>query len=131
MRLTRFEPFRLADLERVQRREQAWRPAADIVEYDDAFLVRLDVPGVRGEDIDIQSDKGVLTISGERKPFDAGEDGRMSRSERLSGRFERRFSLPETTDVDQIRAQARDGILEVRLPKRPEVQPRKITVEAA
>ncbi len=136
MRLTRFEPFRIADalqadIDRRQRRTASWQPAADIVEYPDAFLVRLDVPGVGNDDIDIETDKGLLTISGERKAFDGGEDARLARSERLSGKFVRRFTLPETTDIEQIRAQARDGILEVRIPKLPEVQPRKISVEAA
>ncbi len=136
MRLTRFEPFRLtdalqADIDRRQRRAANWQPAADIVEYPDAFLVRLDVPGVGNDAIDIETDKGLLTISGERKAFDGGEDARLARNERLSGKFVRRFTLPETTDAEQIRAQARDGILEVRIPKLPEVQPRKISVEAA
>ncbi len=134
MRLTRFEPFRIADALQAdidRRRAAAWQPAADIVEYPDAFLVRLDVPGVSSDVIDIQTDKGLLTISGERKAFDGGEDARVTRSERRNGEFVRRFTLPESTDIEQIRAQARDGILEVRIPKLPEVQPRKITVEAA
>ena len=136
MRLTRFEPFRIADvlqadIDRRSALNTGWKPAADIVEYPDAFLVRLDIPGVSSDAIDIETDKGQLTISGERKPFDGGEDARLARSERVAGKFVRRFTLPDTTDIEQIRAQARDGILEVRIPKLPEVQPRKISVEAA
>ena len=136
MRLTRFEPFRIADalqtdLDRRQGRRTTWQPAADIVEYADAYLVRLDVPGVSSDAIDIETDKGLLSISGEREAFDAGDDARLTRSERLAGKFTRRFTLPETADIEQIRAQARNGILEVRIPKLAEVQPRKINVEAA
>lgn len=136
MRLTHFEPFRIADalqadFQRRQSGQAAWRPAADIVEYADAFLVRLDVPGVSGDAIDIETDKGLLSVSGERATFDGSDDARLTRNERLSGKFVRRFTLPETADVDAIRAQARDGILEIRIPKLAEVQPRKISVEAA
>ena len=113
MRLTRFEPFRIADalqadLERRQARSTGWQPAADIVEYADAYLVRLDVPGVSSDAIDIETDKGLLSISGERAAFDAGDDARLTRNERRSGKFIRRFTLPETADVEQIRAQVGD-----------------------
>ncbi|MEM9334827.1 MAG: Hsp20/alpha crystallin family protein, partial [Pseudomonadota bacterium] len=81
--------------------------------------------------IDIETDKGLLSISGERPAYDDGEDARLTRSERLAGKFVRRFTLPDSADVEQIRAQAREGILEVRIPKLAEVQPRKISVEAA
>ncbi|MEM1176432.1 MAG: Hsp20/alpha crystallin family protein [Pseudomonadota bacterium] len=136
MRLTRFEPFRFADalqadVQRREARRTAWQPAADIVEYADAYLVRLDVPGVSKDAIDIETDKGLLSISGERPAYDDGEDARLTRSERLAGKFVRRFTLPDSADVEQIRAQAREGILEVRIPKLAEVQPRKISVEAA
>ncbi len=135
MKMTRFEPFRIADLlhQELGRPGAAtgWQPATDIIEYKDAFLVRLDLPGVDSSDIDINSDKGILSISGERPAFEDSEDATLTRRERASGRFDRRFSLPETADVDAIRAQSRNGILEVRIPKLPEVQARKITVEAA
>jgi len=133
MRLTRFEPYRFINVATAdaEPRETAWRPATDIVEYDDAFLIRLDVPGVDSADIDITSDDGVLTVSGERNTQDEAEQVRVARRERANGRFERRFQLPDAVDGEQIRAQARNGILEVRIPKRPEVQPLKIEVEAA
>jgi HSP20 family protein len=133
MRLTRFEPYRFINVVNADadRPDTTWRPATDIVEYDNAFLIRLDVPGVDGSDIEITSDDGILTVSGERKSDDTPEDARITRRERVSGRFARRFRLPDAADVEQIRAQARNGILEVRIPKRPEVQPRKIEVEAA
>lgn len=134
MRLTRFEPFRVAEFLQQEPgafRSAGWQPATDIIEYSDAYLVRLDLPGVDAEAIDINTDKGILTIAGERAAFEASDDAKLTRRERVSGRFERRFSLPDTADIDNIRAQCRSGILEVRIPKVPEVQARKISVEAA
>lgn len=136
MRLTRFEPFRVADflqhnVDGVEQRQQLWQPAADVVEFADSFLVQLDIPGVAATDIDISTDRGVLTVSGERRATELDETANLTRRERRNGQFERRFALPDTSDVDNIRAQSRDGILEVRIPKRAEVQPRKIVVEAA
>ena len=74
---------------------------------------------------------GVLTISGERHTEKHEEAEGMKRFERVSGRFYRRFTLPETADADGIAARSANGILEVTIPKQPEVQPRRITVEAA
>lgn len=137
MRLTRFEPFRVADLLQQELgrgdgyRQQVWQPAADVIEFADAYLVRLDIPGVAAADIEISTDRGSLSVSGERKPMELGEDAHLTRRERLNGRFERQFTLPDSSDIDSIRATSRDGILEVRIPKLAEVQPRKIAVEAA
>jgi HSP20 family protein len=136
MRLTRFEPFRVADflqhnVDSTAARQQLWQPAADVVEFTDAFVVQLDLPGVAAADIEISTDRGVLSISGERRLAELDETATLTRRERRNGRFERRFALPDTSDIDNIRAQSRDGILEVRIPKRAEVQPRKIVVEAA
>lgn len=134
MRLTRFEPLRVAEFLQhnvADQRQQLWQPAADVVEFADSFLVQLDVPGVAAADIDISTDRGVLSISGERKQPELDESATLTRRERRNGLFERRFALPDTCDIENIRAQSRDGILEVRIPKRAEVQPRKIVVEAA
>ncbi len=135
MKMTRFEPFRIADLLHHDLGRPGattgWQPATDIIEYKDAFLVRLDLPGVETSAIEISSDKGILSIAGERPAFENSDEATLTRRERASGRFERRFSLPEMADVDAIRAQSRNGILEVRIPKMPEIQARKIEVEAA
>ena len=74
---------------------------------------------------------GVLTISGERHTEKHEEAEGMKRFERVSGRFYRRFTLPETVDAEGISAKSANGILEVVIPKAPEVQARRITVEAA
>ena len=108
-----------------------WVPAVDIVEEKDRFVLRADVPGVKPEDIDVSMDAGVLSVSGERHAVAPGEDSGVQRIERLTGRFLRRFTLPETADADGVAAKCADGILEVNIPKAPEVQARRITVEAA
>lgn len=149
MKMSRFEPWNLANLlhhdvgrlaagrhglSMVGNNEKEvpnWIPPVDIVEEDARFLLRADVPGVKAEDIEIDMEKGVLRISGNRAN-DQQEDGQsVQRKERTSGRFVRRFSLPDTTDADDISASCSDGILEIVIPKQPEVQARKITVRAA
>ncbi len=144
MNITRFEPWSFIDLlhrdlDRLagQRRLDGdspvtdWVPAVDIVEEKDRFLLRADVPGVAADDIDVSMDAGVLTVAGERRAEDRSEDAGVQRIERVSGRFFRRFTLPETADADGITAKCRDGILEVAIPKMPEIQARRISVEAA
>jgi HSP20 family protein len=109
-----------------------WVPAVDIVEEKDRFILRADLPGVSAEDIVISMDKGVLSISGERRQVSGEQaEGRLQRVERATGKFYRRFSLPETVDGDRISAKSVNGILEVSIPKQPEVQARRINVEAA
>lgn len=108
-----------------------WLPPVDIVEEDARFLLRADVPGVKAEDIEIDMEKGILSISGKRAT-NQHEDGQsVQRKERTSGRFLRRFSLPDTTDADDVTASCADGILEIVIPKQAVVQARKITVKAA
>ena len=138
MRITRFEPWPYVDLlqrelKRATPREAAadWVPAVDIIEEKGRFLVRADVPGVNPENIDVSADTGVLSVAGTRDADETGEDGDVRRSERASGRFLRRFTLPETADADGITAKSSNGILEVSIPKLPEIQARRITVEAA
>lgn len=146
MNLVRFEPWSIFDLMQrdfdrfagrplgrsdVETAVSDWAPAVDIVEEKDRFLLRADVPGVAAEDIEINMEDGVLTISGERHTEKHEDAEGVRRFERVSGRFYRRFSLPETADAEGIKARSANGILEVAIPKLPEVQPRRITVEAA
>ena len=145
MNLVRFEPWSLfdqlhRDLNRTASRALGdadsnsasdWLPAVDIVEHKDRFVVRADVPGVDPADIEISMDKGVLSVSGERKAEDRSEVDGVQRYERVTGRFYRRFTLPEAADADGITAKSANGILEISIPKQPEVQARRITVEAA
>ena len=105
-----------------------WAPAVDIEEYADRFVLHADVPGVDPASIEVTLEKGVLSLSGTReKPADnTGVERR--RSERASGRFFRRFSLPDTVDSEAVSARGSHGVLEVVIPKRPAIQPRRIAV---
>lgn len=108
-----------------------WVPAVDIVEEKDRFVLRADVPGVNAADIDIDMENGVLSVAGKRhQEADESANG-VRRIERVSGKFFRRFTLPETANAEEISARSGNGILEVVIPKQAVVQARRITVEAA
>jgi len=130
MSIVRFEPWSLAA--RAGRDyHQTWAPAVDVFEQKDRFVVRADVPGVDPADIEVSMDNGVLGITGERHAEDHSNIDGVSRFERVSGRFQRRFTLPDTADADAIKAKSANGILEISIPKLAVVQPRRITIEAA
>jgi len=149
MNITRLEPWSLLNLmhrdldriaghrfdtdgvEGVSNSVADWVPAVDIVEHKDRFLLRADLPGVSPDDIDVNMEKGVLSVSGERTQESHDEIEGMKRFERASGKFYRRFNLPETADAEGISARSANGILEISIPKTPQVQSRRITVEAA
>lgn len=146
MNLTRFEPWGIVDLlhrdlDRLAARRLPlndtegavtdWVPAVDIIEENERFVLRADVPGVDPADIEVSMDAGVLSVAGQRYEEARSEDAGMQRVERVSGRFFRRFSLPDTADAESIKAHSKNGILEVTIPKLPEVQARRIEVEAA
>lgn len=107
-----------------------WVPAADIEEYVDRFELFVDLPGVPAEDVEITLEAGVLTLAGERSSFRSGESVLHARRERRTGRFYRRFILPDTVDAERVQARERDGILAVTIPKHAKAQPRKIQVAA-
>ena len=146
MNITRFEPWTLLnlmhrDLEGFAGRQYGlddngstvadWVPLVDVIEQKDRFVLRADLPGVSPDDIDVSMEKGVLSLSGERTLQDSDEIEGMKRVERVSGKFYRRFNLPETTDAEGISARSANGILEISIPKAPQVQARRISVEAA
>lgn len=87
-----------------------------------------DLPGVDPASIDVQMEKGVLTISGQRSMPELAEGQRLTRSERGQGSFNRRFVLPDSADAEGIVANSHNGVLEVRIPKRSEAAPRRIQV---
>jgi len=107
-----------------------WRPAVDIKEEPNRFVILADLPGVDPKDIEITMDKGVLTIKGERVSEKEETREGYRRVERMRGTFYRRFSLPDAADAEQIEAHAKNGVLEIVLPKHAEVQPRKISVKS-
>lgn len=106
-----------------------WTPRVDIKEEDGRFVIFADVPGVEPGDIEINMDKGILSIKGERNTGAGGEGARFSRVERAEGVFYRRFSLPDSADADGITASGKNGVLEISIPKKPETTPRRIKVQ--
>ncbi len=105
-----------------------WAPAVDIVETDNEIVLKADLPGIDPKDVDIQVHDGTLTLRGERKfESDVKEDD-FRRVERVYGSFVRSFSLPQTVDSEHVSAQYRNGVLELKLPKRPEAKPKQIKV---
>ncbi|MGQ0698729.1 MAG: Hsp20/alpha crystallin family protein [Panacagrimonas sp.] len=105
-----------------------WCPAVDVQEYADRFVIHADVPGIDPATIDITLEKGVLTLAGTREAAAEKADAESRRTERPNGKFHRRFTLPDTADADAISANGKNGVLEVVLPKRAQVQPRRIAV---
>lgn len=149
MALTRYEPWNLLDkfqrdLNRLSLFDQlgeedvdnssvvtsSWRPAVDIREESDRFVILADLPGVDPKDIEITMENGVLSIKGEREQDKEESHEGYRRVERVRGTFYRRFSLPDSADADQIEAHGKDGVLEIILPKQEKVQPRKIEVKS-
>jgi HSP20 family protein len=111
--------------------DAAWSPATDILEKEDRFEIRADLPGMSADEIDVSMDAGVLSIAGERIVEDGIEDDKARRLERPGGRFIRRFTMPDTASAEGIAARVSNGILIVSIPKRAELKARRIAVEAA
>jgi HSP20 family protein len=105
-----------------------WVPLVDIKEEPDRFVLYADLPGVEPRDIEVQMDKGMLTIKGERRGEATVETESFSRIERRHGSFHRRFALPDSADPDRITASGHNGVLQIVIPKRPETTPRRIQV---
>ena len=107
-----------------------WAPRVDIKEEANRFVIYADLPGVDPQDIEVQMDKGILSIKGERKSETSESTERYSRIERRYGSFHRRFALPDSADPDGIEASGDHGVLQITIPKRPETTPRRIPVGA-
>ena len=100
-------------------------PTLDVHESEDEYLVLVDLPGVKSEDVVVELTDQVLTISGSRAPVETGEPRRL---ERPSGSFVRRLTLPKGVDADKVEAEYKEGVLELRIPKRAEAKPKKIAI---
>jgi HSP20 family protein len=105
-----------------------WVPRVDIKEETDRFVLYADLPGVDPQEIEVQMEKGMLTIKGERRSEEKLETENFSRIERRHGSFHRRFALPDSADPDGITASGHNGVLQIVIPKRPETTPRRIQV---
>jgi HSP20 family protein len=106
-----------------------WVPRVDVKEEQERFVIFADLPGVEPGSIEVNMDKGLLSIRGERRAEERSEGERYSRVERAHGVFYRRFALPESANPDGISATGRNGVLEITIPKRPESTPRRINVQ--
>jgi HSP20 family protein len=106
-----------------------WVPSMDLVETDEHFVLRADLPGVAEEDVAIELEDNVLTVSGERKAEHEEKREGFYRMERSFGTFRRSLALPEGVDADAIAARFDRGVLEVRIPKPAERKPRKVAIQ--
>jgi HSP20 family protein len=110
--------------------QREFRPAVDVSEGENHYLVTADVPGMKAEDLDITVDNNVLTVSGVRKLEKKDEKHGYHRVERHYGSFKRSFALPEGVDTEAIEANVENGSLGIRIPKPAVAQPRKVKVGA-
>src|SRR6266540_1569641 len=138
--MTRWEPFR--DLVRLQDEVSrlfddrafktgesvGWTPACDIYEDGESVALRFELAGVEPKDVDVRFENGVLTIRGDRRLEQDDKRENYHRVERAYGTFTRSFSLPGTLDPERIRAESKNGVLTITLPKKAEAKPRAIQV---
>ncbi len=110
---------------------QTWKPAMDLVEAEDHFLLKADLPGLSEGDVEIEVRDNTLRISGERKTEHETHERGWYRMERSFGHFSRSLTLPEGVSADAIAATFDKGVLEVRIPKPEERQPRRIQIQGA
>ena len=147
MSLTRWEPFRGLNTlhEEVNRLFEngfargrsgqaelaSWAPAVDIYETKNELVVKADLPDVQEKDIDVRVENNTLTIRGERKFSNEVHEHNYLRVERAYGTFTRSFSLPNTVNTEAIHAEYRNGVLNVRMPKREETKPKQIKISVS
>lgn len=141
--MTRWEPYR--DLARLQDEVSrlfddrifragesvGWTPPCDIYEDAEGVTLRFELAGVDPKDVDVRFENGVLTVRGERKLEAEDKRENYHRIERSYGTFTRSFSLPGTLDPERIKAEAKNGVLAITLPKKAEAKPRAIQVKVS
>lgn len=108
----------------------AWSPAVDIVETDTTIQVRAEVPGLSRDDIELSLENNVLTLKGERKFEKESKDENYHRIERSYGSFSRSFSVPSTVDEAGIKADYKEGVLTITLPKTQKAKPKQISINS-
>jgi HSP20 family protein len=104
-------------------------PALDVVEYDNHSIIVAELPGVDKDQVKISLNKGVLTISGERKPTELPEQSKWLRNETEHGQFVRSVTLPHPVKAEDITADMKNGLLRITLPKAEEARPREISIK--
>jgi HSP20 family protein len=108
-----------------------WSPAVDVQETDQEYLIKAELPDVKKEDVKVEMIEGVLTIEGERKQEKEEKGKRFHRVERAYGKFVRQFTLPTEVEALKVRAEFKDGMLNVHLPKTAEAKPKTVEVKVA
>jgi len=129
---SRYNPFfgRLANTRQGTAEESdapAWTPLANVSETETEYLIKAELPEVSKEDVKVTVDESVITISGDRRKEAEHKEEKVHRIESFYGSFSRSFRLPEDADITAIQAESRNGVLKVRVPKKP--APRARTVE--
>lgn len=109
----------------------AWVPPVDIFEKNENLVLRVELPGVEKDDIEIRVENGVLSLHGQRRREQEFDEKNAYRLERSYGAFSRSFTLPTTVDSTKIAATYKDGVLEVTLPKAEEAKPKRVPIQAA
>jgi HSP20 family protein len=112
-----------------EQQSRRWVPAIDLVEAEDHFVLKADLPGLAEDDVKIEVQDGTLTISGERKAEHESRERGWYRVERSFGSFSRSLTLPDGVDPDAIAARFERGVLEVRIPKPEERKPRRVQIQ--
>jgi len=107
---------------------QRWAPPMDLTEAEDHYVLKADLPGMSEEDVSIEVDGGVLTLSGERKAEHVQREKGWHRIERSFGRFQRQLTLPDGVDAESVSAEFDRGVLSVRIPKPERVKPHRIAI---
>jgi HSP20 family protein len=120
----------LAQLARSSQLLSGWTPALDLHEDKDHLVVKAELPGMKKEDLDISLHDGCLSLSGERKSEEKFQNAEVYRAERFFGRFQRTVTLPAPVAADNVKAQYKDGVLTITLPKTEEAKPKQIDVQA-
>ena len=109
----------------------SWAPAVDIFEHEGNIVLKAELPGVDAKDVDVRVENNVLTLRGERKLDSEVRKESYHRVERTYGAFSRSFTLPTVVDTDKIKAEVKDGVLRVTLPKREEAKPKQISISVS
>jgi HSP20 family protein len=108
-----------------------WVPLVDITEDEKEYLIKVELPEVKREDVKVMIQDGVLTIQGERKADYEDKGKKYHRTERMHGTFLRSFTLPDDADETKVLAEVKDGVLKVHVPKSEKAKPRAIEVKIA
>ncbi len=121
----------LAELARTSQILSGWTPALDLYEDKENFVVKVELPGMKREDIEVSLHEGSLSLSGERKSEEKYADAEVYRTERFFGRFQRTVTLPTPVAAEKVKAAYKDGVLTITLPKTEEAKPKQIEVNVS